>query len=364
MQKLHKYQNTGKTFLKSKRFALLADEQGLGKTVQAISAVKSINKILIICPCTVKYVWAKEIDKWQPEPYQVVDGSGDKFLDKKYTIINYDLLIREPIFLQLMARNYGLIICDEAHYFKNFEAKRTKIMYYPKGLKDRTQRVWLLTGTPILNRPKEIFSHLKSLAPERLGRYKSYHLFTQKFCSGHFVKIWVKNKLGKAYLKNKWVDTGSSNGEELSKMLNGFMLRRMKKDVLKELPDKTFQTINFKPDTKSIKRAEKEREEYGKEKEGMLGELATLRRESGMAKIDLVASHILDLLETTEKVVIFAYHKDVIKMLTAKLSEFNPAVLTGSTPSKKRQAEVDRFRKEPSCRLFIGNIQAAGTGIC
>jgi len=348
--KPYKFQLEGIAFLKQMRTALLAHEMGLGKSLMAIMAAQEINalKILVICPASVKYGWAKEIDKWTDESSKVIEGRKDKIDDRKWTIINYDLLISKPILLQLIHTRWDVLILDELHYLKNNGAKRTKAVYYPKGIASAADRVWGLTGTPILNRPIELFSHLKALCPERLApKYLSRYDYAQHFCDARET-TWG------------WDESGASNLEELSQILDGFMLRRLKKDVLKDLPDKTYQTIYLKGDKNDI---EKERKAYEESKESILGNLATLRRENGMRKLTQVVEHINNILEEKQKLVVFCYHRDVIRGLRDELSAYNPAVLEGSTPANKRQNEVDRFRMCDKTRVFIGQIEAAGIGI-
>jgi SWI/SNF-related matrix-associated actin-dependent regulator of chromatin subfamily A-like protein 1 len=208
--------------------------------------------------------------------------------------------------------------------------------------------VWLLTGTPILNRPVELYSHLKSLVPDRLGKHKSYLEYCKQFCAAY------EGKWG-------WDVTGASNLDELSQLLDGFMLRRMKEDVLKELPDKIYVTISLHMSQELNK---KEREAYAdKQRENILGELATIRRENGLAKVPLIIQHIEDVLETKQKAVVFAYHRDVISKIVGGCRAYLPVSITGDTPSRKRQEAVEIFKKDPKCRLFVGQIEAAGTGI-
>ena len=351
--KLYDFQNTGKDFLKSRRYALLADDMGLGKTAQAITAINDHNfrEILIIVPASVKYQWQKEFRKWNYRGFiEVVENGQSIIKTANVTIVNYDLIHRKKIFTQLIYRHWDLIICDEAHYLKNNSAKRTKVVYFPKGLKDRADRVWLLTGTPVLNRPVELFSHLKALVPERLGPYTSFFAFTEHFCDAYETK-WG------------WDYSGASNIPELSKILDGFMLRRLKEDVLDELPEVTYQTINFAPDKKMKKLNIKERREYAKEKEGILGELASMRHESGVAKVPFVVKHIMDVLEDKQKAVVFAYQRDVISQIMESCRAYSPVALTGNTPARKRQEAVETFKSSTECRLFIGQIEAAGVGI-
>lgn len=349
---LYNYQKTGVSFLKQRPKALLADPMGAGKSAQAIVAAKELglSRILVICPASVKYNWQKEIGKWNSKATTfIVEGGKSQILKANYTIINYDLLAAKPLFIQLISRHYDLIIADEAHYIKNNRAKRTKCVYYPRGLKDRTDRLWLLTGTPVLNRPVELYSHLKALTPEKMGVYSSYLKFCQRFCAAY------EGKWG-------WDVTGASNVPELSRMLEGFMLRRNKKDILPELPPVTYQTIDLPITKAQIKLNDKERGEYEKQ-EGILGELASVRRQTGLAKVNSMVDHIQDILEDKQKVAIFAYHRDVISALKEGLKEYLPLELTGATPAIKRKQAIDKFRTTVDNRVFIGQIQAAGVGI-
>jgi len=352
--KLYDFQNTGKDFLKARKAALLADSMGLGKSCQAIMAAEELglSSILIICPASVKYNWPKEIKKWLPNADIHVLASRKPLPTTipQYTVVNYDILHSRNIFLYLISRHYDLLICDEAHYLKNNRAKRTKCVYYPKGLKDRADRVWLLTGTPVLNRPVELFSHLKALTPNTLGEYSSYIQYCKRFCAAR---------------ETRWgVDvSGASNIPELAKLLDGFMLRRLKKDVLEQLPEVTYQTILLDPGKKLKILTVKERGAYAKEKNGVLGALSSIRRESGIAKVPLVVQHLQDVLEDKQKAVVFAYHRDVISTLVEGCRAYSPVVLTGATPTDKRQAAIESFKMDPKSRLFIGQIEAAGVGI-
>ena len=352
--KLYPFQAEGVNFLASRSRALLAHEMGLGKSVMAIKAVIKTNslRVLIVCPASVKYVWEKEIEKWTDSGAQVINTSKAQISDyRKWTVVNYDLLISKPIFLQLINYKWDVLILDEAHYLKNNRAKRTKAVYYPKGLADQADRVWLLTGTPVLNRPIELFSHLKALVPDLIApKFFSRHDFATHFCNGYMGE-WG------------WNESGASNEEELAKILSEFMLRRLKKDVLKDLPDKTYQTIFLKGNKQQEELNKKEREVYERSQNSILGETATLRRECGIKKIPQIVEHVTNVLEAKRKIVLFAYHRDIILELSRALAEYSPAVLAGSTPSNKRQDEVERFRSSTSCRVFIGQIEAAGTGI-
>jgi SNF2 family DNA or RNA helicase len=192
----------------------------------------------------------------------------------------------------------------------------------------------MLTATPVLNRPVELYAMLRHLCPDRLGHYLNYIAYTERYCEGK---------------PGKWGydATGADNLDELAKRLEGFMLRRTR-DVL---PDRQLQKI-YMPFSKEI-------EKYlytGNETE-------SIRRKIGLGKIEPSAEHVINILENEQKIVLFAYHTDVIVGLNEKLKEYNPVVLQGETPTKKRQKVIDTFINDPKCRVFIGQIQAAGEGI-
>lgn len=358
---LRPFQKAGARFLCERKAALLADEQGLGKTPQAIVACNMVKakKILVICPAVVKLNWKREFEVWSKGAFkiQVVQGRSDVITDADVVILNYDLLSSMEIFKQLIARHFAVGIFDEAHYMKNREAKRTKAVLLKGAIASHCVYKWFLTGTPVLNRPIELYPILKAAAPEVIEPYDSYDAFAKRYCDGY----WDGFQL---------VAKGASNVEELSLALNsGFMLRRLKKDVLKELPDKQYQMISIAAkDAKTKALVKKEftfsrgDARYGGVDAGG-AEIALLRHELALSKVDMCVDHIEDVLVETEKIVVFAYHKDVIEQLAEKLKDYGVAVITGATVMGKRQEAVDDFQNKPAVRVFIGNIQAAGIGI-
>ena len=338
-EQLYDFQRQGVDFLARSRAALLADDVGTGKTAQGIHACQQVGarSILVICTASIKYNWKKEAVKWgyDDRDIHILNDKNIETVPREgMFIINYDLCWRKGYIRSLLKRTYDVLICDEAHYLKNHKAKRTKAVYLRNGYADLSTYRWMMTATPVLNRPVELHAMLSKLCPERLGGYLNYIAYTRRYCDGQDGK-W-------GYEAN-----GAENLEELSGRLEGFMLRRTR-DVL---PDKSLQKI-YMPFSKDI-------EKYlftGEENE-------SIRRKIGLGKVVPSAEHITNILESEDKVVVFAYHTDVILGLEEALREFNPVVLRGATPSKDRQKVVDKFCGEKSCRVFIGQIQAAGEGI-
>lgn len=349
-----------KQFILGRNSVLLADEQGLGKTVQAIGVanIMDFKKLLVICPATLRLNWAREIEKWHLHNDRIkpiltgkdIPQSGD-------TVITSYNLAGE---IKDMVRP-DLVIVDESHYLKNYTSQRTKLIlgdYRVKwqGIIGRAPTLFL-TGTPEPNgKPTELYTLIKRCAPHIIDNM-GYWQFVKRFCNwfddGHDIQI-----------------KGAKNHEELYTRLrgSGFMIRRLKEEVLKDLPPKRHQMIVFPASGAARKVLKKEKAFNSNEimKHGVpIGSaLPEIRKEMGLAKLPECVGYISDLLEGgVDKLVVFAYHVEVNQLLEKKLKKYRPVRITGSTPMKKRQQYVDAFQEQPEVRVMIGNLQAAGTGI-
>lgn len=355
---LFDYQAAGVEEIARRKNVLLADEQGLGKTLQAIQFVKTFQlalpRTIVICPASLKLNWTREFEQWSDTPSHVIRHGKDKIpKDSNVVIVNYDLLKSKLIMDQLIAFRANILICDEAHYLKNAKTQRTK---HVAKLAKLIEKKIFITGTPLLNRPVELYALIKMLSPEALIPYDDYRNYAYRFCNAY---------------NSRWgLDvSGNSNVEELGVRLRATcMVRRLKKDVMKQLPDKTIQLIPFELCKKTEKIIEKEEwffiEDLRKYPErGSMGELAEIRHELALTKLDESVRYIEDLMESIDKVVIFAHHHDVINALLEKLNKFNPVAITGKHRTHNRQKAVDDFQTKDEVRVFIGQIQAAGTGL-
>ena len=356
------YQVIGSEWLAGHARAALGDEPGLGKSIQAIRAcdlVFAVN-VLIIAPASVVGNWHNEIAKWRIGDWSVLvvsyEGASGRFKDL------------------IFSQQWSVVIVDEAQYCRNTNTKRTKTIYGDvvgvlpefEGIIHRADHVWLLSGTFQMNWPTDYYTHFKALDPERIrskrsGKIWSFEQFQAYFC-----------QLQPAFSGMKIV--GSRNEDELAERLDGFMLRRLKKDVLPELPDVRFSEFDVAADLKDvdlgIDPAEAAELKRILERDGVAGlrknfaHFASLRRVTGLAKVKPVADYLRMFLETTNrKIVVFAQHTDVIAALRrqAGLSQFR--VITGATLPKDRVLAVDKFQNDPFFRGFFGQIQAAGTGL-
>lgn len=388
------YQRAGIAYAASKPGVLIADDMGLGKTIQAIGVYNtdpSIRSVLVICPASLKLNWLREFRKWSVRPIQGAMAVGTNVPPTDLVVINYDIVLKNAE--KLHAREWDLIVVDEAHALKNREAQRTLAilggtMKAKRGSGQPGRRVKALqarrrifmTGTPVLNRPSELWTLVKSLDPQGLGA--DFWTFHKRYCNAH------QSGYG-------WDMTGASNlGELQQRLRERCMIRRTKAEVLTELPPKRRQLVTLAANGAGDAIAEERRmfdrledrtararpaialaEAAGDEGAYLAAiaelkaaqnvaftEMSKIRHKTAVAKIPYLIEHLHEAIEASGKVVAFAHHLDVIDALA---TEFGRAavVVTGQTSLVDRQAAVDRFQSDPSCTLFIGNILAAGVGL-
>lgn len=376
------FQKAGVQFLLNKNRVLLADQMGLGKTIQAIGLLNSLPKmhrVLVVCPASLRLNWQREMQRWDVHAYTIgiANGSHWPCQGQEVTIINYDILTKHT---GPLAAQWQCLIVDESHYGKNPKAQRSIALYTIKA-----DRAIFLTGTPILNRPVEIWPALHYLDP---GAWQNFFYFGKRYCDAHQEAV--------ARRKIVWNFSGASHLEELQdKLRSTIMLRRLKQDVLTELPPKTRQVIEVPPNGLSglvaheqamlarhmdvmvtlkaeveLAKASEDPDAYDQAVERLRNgmavaftEVATVRHATAVAKIPFVVEHLQNVLESEAKVVVWCHHHDVVAGIAAAFPEGSYVVFTGETPMKARQEAVDRFQNDPSCRLFIGSIAAAGVGI-
>jgi SNF2 family DNA or RNA helicase len=387
------FQKAGIAFAASHPNTLLADEMGLGKSIQAIGLInlKGYKSVLIIVPASLKLNWRRELEKWLTEPHtiSVIDGKATAASEANIVIVNYDRL-KDRVLADITARTWDLMIVDECHYAKNPDAQRTKrvLGFYDRktktkvpGLVDRAKNKLFLTGTPILNRPIELQPVAGALCPSQFG---NFFIYAKRYCSA------FETKYG-------WDFTGSSNLDELqARLRSSIMIRRLKKDVLQELPDKQRAIIevdangmsdlieeenNFWSDSGGedldqlrldidLASAAGDNETYNTMVAKLdsslkiaFEDMAAYRHKLAVAKIPAVIDHCDGLLEGgLEKLVIFCHHHDVTNALRDHYKE-TCVVLDGTTPNEQRQVMVDTFQNDANIKVFIGGIKAAGVGI-
>lgn len=338
---------------------------------------------LIICPSSVKYNWLKELNKWSINPLniEVLEGRNgfEQNFDVDIYICNYDILQGKEF------KNLDCIVLDEAHYIKNQYAIRTREVQRicKSNLK---AKIIALTGTPMLNRPAELFPVLNLLLPQK---FDNFFRFAHKYCAAHKKQIQTRDGI-----KEFWDFNGASNTEELGRLLRvTIMLRREKSQVLKELPEKIRTVIPVKKNAgkvfldleertrgmmdkireinKKIKEAKKngDRDLLNKlklEKTQVRSVAFTLmneyRRYAFEEKKEIIVDFLSDTLES-EPVIVFVHHRDVAKFFRDTFRQFNPLVITGETPADERAKLVEAFQTKDEYLLFIATTLAAAEGI-
>lgn len=357
--KMFPYQGEGVWFIdENDGRALIADEMGLGKTLQALAWLQlhpEHRVAIIVVPASLKLNWQREADHWMSNPKTEVLSGTKTFRPKgKIIIINYDIL---PAWLETLKKlKPKVVIFDECHYFKSNKAQRTKAV---KKLAKGVPHVICLSGTPIVNRPIEAFNAINLINPEVFPNYRT---FIWRYCGAKF------NGFG--------VDVnGASNTDELHEKLTGtIMLRRLKADVLPDLPDKIRSFIPLQlTNRKEYEAAEADFIAFLRKEKGdaaarkasaaqALAEIEGLKQLSVHGKMPEVISWVTEFLESGNKLVLFATHRFVIDELMEAFPDITVKI-DGSVSQSDRQQAVDRFQTDPKIQLFLGNIKAAGVGI-
>jgi SWI/SNF-related matrix-associated actin-dependent regulator 1 of chromatin subfamily A len=375
------YQEEGVRFLQNHCAALLADEMGLGKTVQAIALIDAeptIRTVLIVCPATLKAIWQSELQRWlHRTDLSICTIDSTQWKEAAVTIINYDRLHQHEI--ALYRRQWDLVIIDECHYLKSSHTRRTIV-----ATRLRARRRLAMSGTPLLNRPRELLPVLTWL-DSIIWPHDKWHEFGLRYCGA----VW--NGFG-------WEYRGATNLEELGNCLRStVMLRRTKAEVLPELPPKFRSVVELAPDMNLARlvRAELQAFEQYLERQGDLDKtcqqqsaelrqayrdsvrtlryvsddslgdnLAKARHAVALAKVPLIGKFVDELfMGGSGKLTIFCHHRDVILGLEKLLAAYHPVLLHGGTSQTARMEAVTRFQNDLATRVFIGNIQAAGVGI-
>lgn len=369
--------------LKEHNGALIADEMGTGKTIQSAGVINVLNpnRVLVICPASLKYNWERELKRWLVHPKDIIVVNGDDvdFSLNAIYIINYDILHRIPE----ENYQYNLIIVDECHYIKNPKAKRSKLVKsITKTSVKQGGKVLFLTGTPIVNRPIELYPILELAAPSAFGNFWSY---AKRYCNAHY------NGYG-------WDFRGASNLEELQgKLRSTIMIRRLKKDVLGELPPKMRKVVPLKierfvgeeeivqllNESCQLREYIKVLREVAKEGRGneelaevmrvfdekmkvVFERVAEMRKFYALQKAPFAAKYIVDMLkdEDTDCVVVFVHHHDVFGVLEEVFERagISYVKITGKESAEERQRAVETFQSG-GAQVALCSIIAAGVGI-
>lgn len=347
------HQLTGAQFLANNTAALLADEPRVGKTGTSIIACDLVfaRKILVVTTATARAQWAAAFREWQGIDRSVTAVyRANIHPDTDVVITAWSVIHRQTVLRK--REDWDVIILDESHYAKSPDAKRTEAVFGVGGVAFNGKRVWCLTGTPIPNAPNDLWPMLNALAEDRIDGM-SYNAFMRRYCV-----------LKKKYVGGQWIEYAikGQNEAELAERLKGFWLRRTQQDVGIRRP--IFSVFPLHSDgIPQITAEQKEHFLALLEAEEDDAGFASLRRTTGVLKAHAVADAVKEAFESgLDKVVLMAWHTDVIDILRRELSAYGVVGIDGRTMAHSRQPQVDLFQ-HGDARVFIGNIVAAGEAI-
>lgn len=372
-KKLYQHQEEGIKFLLSRNGSILADDMGLGKSIQSIIAAleSGAKKILVVCPSSTKINWEREINVFCNET-AIVDGK--KWKEAKFTIINFDILknfhtlkdkknLDAELNRELANANFDLAIIDEAHYLKNNDSIRGKIMV-ELATKHNINKVWLLTGTPVANRPMDFFNLLKIIKSPIAENWKHYAV---RYCEGKQFFRTLKN----GTKKQIWLTDGASNLEELASKTKNIILRRLKTEVL-DMPDKVVTPMYQQLDKKGWNEYNELWDEYvtkrileekkTNEEQKSLVELILLRKFIAAQAIPYTIEMAENAIEMGRKVIIFTSFTEELEILQHHFGKIG-VKHNGPMTTLQKQKSVDAFQQNAKVKVFIGNIKSAGVGI-
>ncbi len=367
------FQKAGINFLYKNKKALLADEPGTGKTIQTIGLINldtSIKRVLIICPSILVLNWQSELKKWLNRNLSITAMMGNAIPGADIMIISYNRFMDANADYAFMT-DWDLLVIDESHYLKSEKALRTRAIYSP-FLTMRCKRIVCLTGTPVINRPMDLWTTISVLDPET---WWSRADFENRYCGG------IQPGLARRKIQ-------ATREQELNtKLRSTIMLRREKKHVLKELPPKIRQIIElpiFKDEIKSLLSLEKKYYEMAeKESNGLLlkdnyedtieglkekqkprmTEMSGIRHRLGMLKAEQYARYIMQYLsKENEKTIVYFHHVDVLEAFR-KQCQASQVIITGKSTASQRQNAIKQFQNNKDLKFIFATTQTAGIGI-
>jgi SWI/SNF-related matrix-associated actin-dependent regulator 1 of chromatin subfamily A len=339
--KLFPHQEEARDFLLANRRCILADQPRVGKTLPAAAAALQHLPAIIVCPAIAKTVWEAAFTKLDPSvQVKVITGKKQaaEIICSGVTIVNYDILSSVTAFTGIKT-----VVFDECHRLKNNKAIRTKAAML---MMKRIDRVYALSGTPIPNRPIELWPILHGLGIYRGGWFDF---------AARYAKMWSA----------PWgLDvSGASNIPELKALMRPFVLRRKKEDIFMDYKEPQVSLVTFDlPIDKREQQFDADALVANPNALMAFEGLAEIMREAGMRKIKAASEFISDLLQSGEPVVVFAHHKDVVHGLVEELKDHKPVVVVGDTPATKRTENIAAFQSGQT-KVIVGNIAAMSEGV-
>ena len=357
--KLFEYQKQGIEFLVSRQGGMLLDEQGLGKTLQALEAVKKTNAkvLVIVCPAIMRGTWLHHVANLIPSNIQVVINSYEWYVK----IDNYKSL------LKIIKGKKVAVIIDEAHYIKTPTSKRTKTVQHLLSLDNIVFKV-LLTGTPVTRDVDDLYTQLKVFYPDFCRSIFEYRKKYMRCIHSYFGDVYKG-------FKNDY------SRQEIIKYLKSCSLRRTKKsaglnlpsivrqpvyiDINKTIAKKSLEILDYA--TKVINGVD-DYTTYKTDLSEEASHIASIRKALGVAKVPQVLQYIEHLLQSgTQKLVVFGVHVDVVNLiyeaLKEKYKEIKAHRIIGATTSTQREKIIDEFQELETPQILVANMIACGVGV-
>lgn len=379
-RELWDYQKATLDYLLARKGGINGDQPGLGKTPTSIAYCneREAQRVLVICPASVRIQWGERIREWSTIPnvkvsvmLRVKDGIHPT---ANYQVLSYDAARNPAIIRAISKHKWDVLICDEAHKMKNIEALTTRAIIgnsrgeyqhgehrMPAISKHCTEHL-ALTGTLLLNRPSEAYVLFRFFDWEAID-FASEDRFKERYNR----QADMKTIEGKRFK----LESTSLENELQNRLRVNVMARHEKKDVLKFMKPPRFSivrceetgTVRGALDAEGLLGIDIDEIQTTKDFE-ILGHIAEVRRLMGIALAPQIAEYAADFLEgSEEKLCIFAWHLEVLDIFENDLSKFGVARIDGRKSANARQNAVDKFVADAHTRVFIGNIQAAGTGL-
>ena len=367
----YEYQKEGIAYALQHKRCIFGDQPGLGKTLQAIGTVTIAKAYpcLVICPAALKINWQREFKKFAGKNAMILDdrnkASWHRFFETKCCnifITNYESLkkffvlkVKEDARFTMKSIEFDprislfkSVVIDESHKCKSTKTQQSKFV---EGICKGKEYILELTGTPVVNNNTDLIQQLKIMG--RLEDFGGYKYFVERFCDG---------------------PKQSSNVKELNWRLSSTcFFRREKAKVLTQLPDKSRQYIEVDiSNRKEYDKAEliqylrtyknADDEKVAKALRGeVMVKMGILKAISARGKIKVFSEFIHDVIDGGEKLIVFAYLKEVVQELKKIFPE--AVTVTGEDNATQKQTAVDRFQNDPSCKLIILNYKSGGTGL-
>jgi SWI/SNF-related matrix-associated actin-dependent regulator 1 of chromatin subfamily A len=388
-KELWPFQRASVAYALRRRNTLVGDQPGLGKTPIAVCIANEIaaKRVLVLCPANIRLQWVDRIREWSTMRwpyivYPIIHGRTGVHPNAHWTVVSYDLARTEAIGAALARGTYDLLILDEIHYLKNIETGRTRAVFGDaagmvrqhdketkewrtlfRSLSSASGMVLGLSGTPLPNRPREAYTIARGLCFDSIDWMSEDH-FKKRFNPS--MKIEGEHADGTPYT---YVREEVGRAPELQARLRAnFMVRHLKRDVMPQLKLPVYDIVRV-DETRAV-RSVLEAESMLDIDQDLLemdikvdGQWAIIRHQMGLAIAPQVADYAAMCIDGgDEKLVIFAWHIDVLNYLEEKLARFGVLRIDGSTTAKQKQVRVKIFQEDRRFKIMLGNTLSLGTG--